>query len=141
MADWRNRSLCRGEDPELFFPVGTIGPALVQAEEAKAVCRRCDVTESCLQWAMETGQTAGIWGGLDEEERRALNRRSTMPPAPGKVAKLTAGPTGRPVGPAPACGSTPAYARHLRYGESVDDACKNANREAKAARCARSRTS
>ena len=73
--DWRHRAACRDEDPELFFPIGTPGPALLQIEEAKAVCRRCDVREQCLQWALETGQDAGVWGGLSEDERRALKRR------------------------------------------------------------------
>ena len=41
--DWRHRALCRDEDPELFFPIGTTGPALVQIEQAKAVCQRCPV--------------------------------------------------------------------------------------------------
>jgi WhiB family redox-sensing transcriptional regulator len=70
--DWRHDSACRDEDPELFFPIGNTGPALLQIEEAKAVCRRCDVIDECLQWALETGQDAGVWGGLSEDERRAL---------------------------------------------------------------------
>ena len=74
--DWRHHALCRDEDPELFFPIGTAGPAAVQVEEAKVVCRRCTVTEDCLSWALETGQDAGVWGGLSEDERRALTRRS-----------------------------------------------------------------
>jgi WhiB family redox-sensing transcriptional regulator len=74
--DWRHRAACRDEDPELFFPIGTTGPAFDQTETAKAVCRRCDVTEACLAWAMETGQDAGVWGGLSEDERRALKRRN-----------------------------------------------------------------
>lgn len=41
--DWRHRAACLDEDPELFFPIGNTGPALLQIEEAKAVCRRCDV--------------------------------------------------------------------------------------------------
>ncbi len=73
--DWRHRAACREEDPELFFPIGTTGPALLQIEEAKTVCRRCDVREQCLQFALETGQDAGVWGGLSEDERRALKRR------------------------------------------------------------------
>lgn len=72
--NWRHRAVCRGEDPELFFPVGTSGPALRQIAEAKAVCRRCPVASECLAWALETGQDAGVWGGLSEQERRALRR-------------------------------------------------------------------
>ena len=29
-----------------------------------------------MKWALETGQDAGVWGGLSEEERRALKRRN-----------------------------------------------------------------
>lgn len=76
--DWRHQAICRDEDPELFFPVGTTGPALLQIAEAKAVCRRCPVTESCLQWALESGQDAGVWGGMSEDERRALKRRNRV---------------------------------------------------------------
>lgn len=76
MADWRNASACLEEDPELFFPIGNTGPALLQIEEAKMVCRRCTVVETCLRWALETGQDAGVWGGLSEDERRALKRRN-----------------------------------------------------------------
>lgn len=75
MSDWRHRSLCKDEDPELWFPIGTTGPAQRQAEKAKAVCQRCTVRADCLTWALETGQDAGIVGGLDEGERRALRRR------------------------------------------------------------------
>jgi WhiB family transcriptional regulator, redox-sensing transcriptional regulator len=69
--DWRHRAACLEEDPELFFPIGNTGPALLQIEEAKAVCRRCDVVDTCLKWAIESGQDAGVWGGMSEDERRA----------------------------------------------------------------------
>jgi WhiB family redox-sensing transcriptional regulator len=72
--DWRDRAACIGEDPELFFPVGTTGQALEQVERAKQVCRRCEVIDECLEWALETNQDAGVWGGLSEEERRTLRR-------------------------------------------------------------------
>jgi WhiB family redox-sensing transcriptional regulator len=73
--DWRHRAICRDEDPELFFPIGNSGPALLQIAEAKAVCQRCPVTSECLSWAIESGQDAGVWGGMSEDERRALKRR------------------------------------------------------------------
>jgi WhiB family redox-sensing transcriptional regulator len=76
LMDWRHRAACLDEDPELFFPIGNTGPALLQIEEAKAVCRRCEVMDTCLRWALESGQDAGVWGGLSEDERRALKRRN-----------------------------------------------------------------
>ena len=76
LMTWRNRAACLDEDPELFFPIGNTGPALLQIEEAKAVCRRCEVIETCLKWAIDSGQDAGVWGGLSEDERRALKRRN-----------------------------------------------------------------
>ncbi|MDQ3103970.1 MAG: WhiB family transcriptional regulator [Actinomycetota bacterium] len=74
--DWRHRSACLEEDPELFFPIGNTGPALSQIDEAKSVCRRCTVRELCLAWALESGQDHGVWGGLSEDERRTLKRRT-----------------------------------------------------------------
>ena len=72
--EWVYRALCKDEDPELFFPVGTTGPAVSQIEAAKSVCARCPVRLECLEWALETAQDSGVWGGLSEEERRALRR-------------------------------------------------------------------
>ncbi|PRY02055.1 WhiB family transcriptional regulator [Allonocardiopsis opalescens] len=72
--DWRHRAACRDVDPEIFFPIGNSGPALLQIEEAKQVCRSCSVMSSCLKWALEAGQDAGVWGGMSEDERRLLKR-------------------------------------------------------------------
>lgn len=71
--NWEDAA-CRQEDPDLFFPVGVIGSALLQTEQAKQVCRRCPVRETCLEWALSTGQHTGVWGGLSEMERRVLAR-------------------------------------------------------------------
>ncbi|GAA3886432.1 MULTISPECIES: WhiB family transcriptional regulator [Streptomyces] len=72
--EWLRHAACVEEDPDLFFPVGTTGPALVEAAAAKRVCRSCPVAADCLEWALDTGQTAGVWGGTDERERAALLR-------------------------------------------------------------------
>jgi WhiB family transcriptional regulator, redox-sensing transcriptional regulator len=72
---WVERARCIGEDPELFFPVGSTRPALQQVREAKAICRDCAVRDICLEWSLSTYQDAGVWGGLDEEERRAIRRQ------------------------------------------------------------------
>jgi WhiB family redox-sensing transcriptional regulator len=74
--DWRFKAACRAVDPELFFPIGNSGPALVQMAEAKAVCRVCPVLQQCRQWALGSSQDAGVWGGLSEEERRAMKRHA-----------------------------------------------------------------
>lgn len=74
--DWRDSAACLEVDPELFFPIGNTGPALAQIEEAKKVCRRCVVVDTCLRWALDNGQDAGVWGGTSEEERRSLKRRA-----------------------------------------------------------------
>ncbi|MEV7169104.1 WhiB family transcriptional regulator [Streptomyces sp. JL4002] len=75
--NWRHEAACRQEDPDLFFPVGSSGPALLQIEEAKSVCRRCPVQEACLRWALEgSGPEFGVCGGMSEEERRATKRRT-----------------------------------------------------------------
>ena len=80
--DWVHYARCRDEDPELFFPVGTTGSAAVQIDAAKFVCLGCDVRMECLEWAMSTGQDAGVWGGLSEDERRALRRARRRGRAP-----------------------------------------------------------
>ncbi|MEV5509664.1 WhiB family transcriptional regulator [Streptomyces orinoci] len=72
--NWRQYAACRNEDPDLFFPVGTCGPAVQQTEQAKSVCRGCPVRERCLRWALESGQEYGVWGGTSEKERRLLRR-------------------------------------------------------------------
>ena len=72
--DWRHEAACRDVDPEIFFPIGTTGPALAQIEAAVSICRTCSVQEQCLEWALDTAQDAGIWGGTTEEERREMRR-------------------------------------------------------------------
>ena len=120
--NWRQDAACLEEDPDLFFPVGSTGPALLQVTEAKAVCGRCLVREQCLEWAMELDQDFGVWGGLDENERRALKRRTArrqsrarstfgraVGPSPEAVPGPTSGPTsGRTwFAPPPTHGSVP----------------------------------
>jgi WhiB family transcriptional regulator, redox-sensing transcriptional regulator len=78
-ADWRDQAACRGIDPELFFPIGNAGPALLQIGRAKQVCARCPVRMPCLDWALDSGQEAGVWGGTSEEQRRALRPRRMCP--------------------------------------------------------------
>ena len=72
--DWRDQAACTDTDPDLFFPIGSTGPAIEQIEAAKAVCRACEVQGACLEFALATNQEAGVWGGTSEEERRKLRK-------------------------------------------------------------------
>lgn len=39
-------------------------------KEALAHCQDCPIRLQCLREAMETGELFGVWGGVDESERR-----------------------------------------------------------------------
>ncbi|HEY2814916.1 MAG TPA: WhiB family transcriptional regulator [Acidimicrobiales bacterium] len=73
--DWRDYAACRDTNPDLFFPVGTTGPAIEQIDQAKAVCRECPSQVPCLEFALTTNQDSGVWGGTSEEERRKLRKQ------------------------------------------------------------------
>ena len=75
---WRDQAMCRDTDPELFFPIGTTGQALLQIAKAKSVCCQCHVTVECLEFALETNQDTGIWGGNSEDERRQMRRTAAQ---------------------------------------------------------------
>lgn len=73
-SDWRRQAKCLGSNPELFFPLGSTGQPLAQAQAAKRICQACAVRHPCLQFALETNQDTGVWGGTTEEERRTMRR-------------------------------------------------------------------
>ncbi|WP_438939617.1 WhiB family transcriptional regulator [Catenulispora pinisilvae] len=78
MADWVQQGACRTSEPELFFPITPPGYTRPkqQLTEAKAVCHRCPVIESCRKWALAHPRMAqyGVWGAMSEEERRTVRR-------------------------------------------------------------------
>lgn len=78
--DWRVRAACRNvADPDLFFPVSDDDQApatAAQIEQAKAVCASCPVRRQCLDFATETRQREGVWGGTTWPERRLSRRRA-----------------------------------------------------------------
>jgi WhiB family transcriptional regulator, redox-sensing transcriptional regulator len=69
-ARWRELAACRGADLDLFFPERgeSAGPA-------RQVCARCPFRQACLDYAITNRIVHGIWGGLTERERRALQSR------------------------------------------------------------------
>jgi WhiB family redox-sensing transcriptional regulator len=68
---------CKGADLGLFFgPDAEFVTARQEREAAgKAICAGCPVRLDCLDYALERDERFGIWGGLNEDERRALLRQ------------------------------------------------------------------
>jgi len=75
--DWSAHAACRESEGSLFFSADLNerkDDRLVREQLAKRICASCDVREECLRSALERHETYGIWGGLNEFERRALAR-------------------------------------------------------------------
>jgi WhiB family transcriptional regulator, redox-sensing transcriptional regulator len=69
LGEWHGRGLCVGDDPDVFFPShGDLG---TQARQIRAACA---VRDDCLKYVIDADEF-GIWGGLDQDERRNLRRR------------------------------------------------------------------
>jgi WhiB family redox-sensing transcriptional regulator len=72
---WQRRAACRGPESVLFF-----APAMAETrperesreQRAKAICRECPVERECLDYSLRIREPHGIWGGLNETERRML---------------------------------------------------------------------
>jgi WhiB family redox-sensing transcriptional regulator len=60
------------ERDRIFYPSRHCTPSDI--EEARAICKRCEVQPQCLEYALATGEEVGIWGGKTEKERRLLRR-------------------------------------------------------------------
>ena len=69
-TDFFDDAACQDADTTVFFPVSD-----TFAGEAKAVCATCPVAEQCLEYAISTHQSDGVWGGLTAVERHRLVRR------------------------------------------------------------------
>ncbi|MFE5733943.1 WhiB family transcriptional regulator [Streptomyces sp. NPDC056528] len=74
---WRAEAVCQSTeynpvDPEIFFPEPV---EIDKITAAKALCGQCPVRQTCLDAALEGGDTDGIRGGLTEEEREPLHEK------------------------------------------------------------------
>ncbi len=73
-TQWRESGACQTADPELFFPIAAGSVGARQADAARRICAGCGVRRECLQFAIETGEAHGIWGGTTPDERRRTRR-------------------------------------------------------------------
>jgi WhiB family redox-sensing transcriptional regulator len=72
---WQVKAACRGPQAVVFFP-----PAQFERKDekhererrAKDICATCAVREPCLDYAVRIREPHGIWGGLNELERKPL---------------------------------------------------------------------
>ncbi len=74
---WQDDAACRGADTSLFFAPNYFekrGQKLARESQAKVICAGCPVREPCLEYALRSRDPHGIWGGLNELERRRLLR-------------------------------------------------------------------
>lgn len=72
---WHRYARCSDVHCSHFFPVGKTGEAITKIDDAKRFCGPCPVQEVCLEYALQTNQSSGIWGGRSEDERRAIKRK------------------------------------------------------------------
>ncbi|SEO74097.1 WhiB family transcriptional regulator, redox-sensing transcriptional regulator [Actinacidiphila rubida] len=74
---WQHHGACNGLKPKvadrIFFPTARNSGSIAQA---KAICGRCPVLETCLNAAIDTGTKDGIWGGRTEAERERSHARA-----------------------------------------------------------------
>lgn len=110
--DWIEQSSCRAyeitatDDP--WHAEGSSRAERAKQRIALDICARCPVKDQCLTDALGDELQYGIRGGLTAPERTRL--------------KNGAAPT-RTLSP---CGTRSAYQRHLRNGETLDQACIDA---------------
>jgi WhiB family redox-sensing transcriptional regulator len=74
---WSVDAACRGSEGSLFYSADSAErkeDRLEREQLAKRICAGCAVREECLHAAIERHESYGIWGGLNEFERRALTR-------------------------------------------------------------------
>jgi len=71
---WQLKAACRGPQAAVFFPPPQFerkADRLERERRAKRICQQCEVRDECLEYSIEIREPHGIWGGLNEAERRA----------------------------------------------------------------------
>lgn len=72
---WQARAACKGPNTLIFFPPSHYerkDEREAREAKAKSICGGCPVRRQCLDYAVAIREPHGIWGGLNETERRGL---------------------------------------------------------------------
>lgn len=75
---WQLKAACRGPQASVFFPPSHFerkDEKEMREAGAKAICATCSVRKPCLEYALRIREPHGIWGGLNEMERKAVLAR------------------------------------------------------------------
>lgn len=70
--EWVKQALCAEVDPIIFFPERGD-----KTEDAKKICKVCDVRSKCLAYSLTNNERFGIWGGHTEHDRRKLRKKAS----------------------------------------------------------------
>ncbi len=76
---WQVKAACRGPQAVVFFPPPQFerkDEKLAREGQAKDICSTCPVRRPCLEYALDIREPHGIWGGLNEAERKELIKRA-----------------------------------------------------------------
>ena len=59
------------KNPELWFPEDFDDPEMRHQATvvAKGICHDCPIRQQCFEYALETDQRHGVWGGTSPDER------------------------------------------------------------------------
>ena len=121
--DWIKQAACRGLDPNFFVPERYEHAAI---RDAKTICATCPVQNQCKEEGLRLHRITdldGIWGGLTKIERLRILRKEDLPRrrhSPMRDIRF------QPENLKP-CGTTAAYARHLRHNEPPCEQCRQAH--------------
>ena len=57
--------------PQLFYPedIPAADTRRVAVKLAKQLCKECPIQMKCFEYALETNQRHGIWGGTEPSDR------------------------------------------------------------------------
>lgn len=80
-GSWQGKAACRGPQARVFFPPSHFerkDEKEFREASAKRICAQCPVRRECLNYAISIREQHGIWGGLNEIERRHVLAREAV---------------------------------------------------------------
>lgn len=123
-TDWMQDAVCAGMDPRVFFAQNR--HSREQVNVARQICATCPVAAACGDWAIQTGERNGVWGGMTQQELRRKRQRFTSRAKTNTTAPKAPAKKREPI----TCGTRPGYRKHLREGTETCAPCRQANTDA-----------